>query len=80
MKLGTNQHWKRLDDDGRVLAVYRRRKVDGLLRMERYTFRGEWSEAPDDFFTPIEDPDFEEISAAEAADLLPVVRARAIPQ
>lgn len=73
MSLATPKHWKRLDDTGKVTSIFRRRMVDGLIRMESYTYRGEWSDAYDYLLQAVEDPDFVEISSSEAAQLMPKV-------
>jgi hypothetical protein len=78
MSFATTKYWKRLNDDGDVISVYRRRLIDGIIRMDRYTYVGEWSDAYDYLLQAVEDPDFVEISAGEARRLLPkIARSRA---
>lgn len=76
MSLATTRHWKTLDAQGRPVALFRRRKVDGIITIQMYTYRGAWEDAQDYFFTVIEDPAYLEITAGEAADLMPLVRER----
>jgi hypothetical protein len=73
MSFTTTKYWKRLNDNGDVTSVYRRRLLDGIITMDRYTYVGEWSNAYDYLLQVVEDPDFVEISAGEAKRLLPKI-------
>lgn len=76
VNLGEPYHWKHVDDDGRVVSVYRRSWVDGLLVMERYTWHRVWSPIPEEFFRPIEDPEFVELEPGDVAAALEAVDGR----
>ena len=71
MSLSKTKYWKRLDDNGKPFAVYRRRTVKGLIQMERYTIPNpRWLDAYDYLLQAIEDPDFVEITGGEAKQII----------
>lgn len=76
MSFTTTKYWKRLNDDGQVLAIFRRQFVNGLIQMDVYNYFGKWSPAYDYLLEAEESPDFVEITAREAKRLMPRVRSR----
>jgi len=74
MSFDRTKYWKCLDDNGKPVALYRRRTENGLIQMERYTIPNpRWLDAYDYLLRVIEDFDFVEITGSEAKKLTGVL-------